>query len=51
MSANENCEYCDACGDCIVCKPDHYCEVCGDCRWHCPGHDDEVTDAEKEREK
>ncbi len=26
-------EYCDYCGDCIICETDHYCATCRRCRW------------------
>jgi hypothetical protein len=34
-SHKERCVYCNNCGDCVVCEPDHYCSDCGDCRWSC----------------
>lgn len=36
-------EYCEQCGDCIVCDTDHYC-WCGRCEWECD------MDHEQERE-
>ncbi len=30
----EDHEYCDYCGDCIVCETDHYCKNCKRCRWN-----------------
>lgn len=32
---DEQHEYCDRCGDCVHCDPDHYCPLCGDCFWRC----------------
>jgi hypothetical protein len=33
--------FCEQCGDCIVCEPDHYCDVCKGCRWACGGCEEE----------
>lgn len=35
MRADEDHEYCEQCGDCVVCDPEHYCSKCGACDWAC----------------
>lgn len=32
-------EYCEKCGDCILCDPEHYCPDCKECAWDCKCED------------